>query len=193
MVGAREFEDGIAATNLLPGPASTQLAIFCAWRLRGAIGRSSADCASSSPGLTVILALAAVFLPARPPLWILGAAAGASAAVPAVRAARRPSASLPRLARVSDGPRARVRWVAYLIVGGSLGRHDRPVFGAGDLVLRGAARCCITSGSGRPRGGPGTGSAFPPAGAHGGRRRRARRPVMGGLQGRRPLLRRRAS
>ena len=31
----REFEDAIAACNLLPGPASTQLAIFCAWRLRG--------------------------------------------------------------------------------------------------------------------------------------------------------------
>ena len=33
-----EFEDAIAATNLLPGPASTQLAIFCAWRLRGLRG-----------------------------------------------------------------------------------------------------------------------------------------------------------
>ena len=32
---AREFEDAIAACNLLPGPASTQLAIFCAWRVRG--------------------------------------------------------------------------------------------------------------------------------------------------------------
>jgi hypothetical protein len=31
---AREFEDAIAVCNLLPGPASTQLAIFCAWRLR---------------------------------------------------------------------------------------------------------------------------------------------------------------
>lgn len=37
-LAAREFEDGISATNLLPGPASTQLAIFCAWRLRGAAG-----------------------------------------------------------------------------------------------------------------------------------------------------------
>ena len=46
---AHEFEDGIAATNLLPGPASTQLAIYCAWRLRGASERSSAGSASSSP------------------------------------------------------------------------------------------------------------------------------------------------
>ncbi len=30
-----QFERAIAATNLLPGPASTQLAIYCAWRLRG--------------------------------------------------------------------------------------------------------------------------------------------------------------
>ena len=32
---AAEFEDAIAACNLLPGPASTELAIFCAWRVRG--------------------------------------------------------------------------------------------------------------------------------------------------------------
>jgi chromate transporter len=35
---ASELEDAIATTNLLPGPASTQLAIFGAWRLRGAVG-----------------------------------------------------------------------------------------------------------------------------------------------------------
>jgi len=32
---AREFEDAIAVCNLLPGPASTLLAIFCAWWLHG--------------------------------------------------------------------------------------------------------------------------------------------------------------
>ena len=32
---AEEFEDAIGACNLLPGPASTELAIFCAWRVRG--------------------------------------------------------------------------------------------------------------------------------------------------------------
>jgi chromate transporter len=29
-IEATEFEDAVAACNLLPGPASTQLAIFCA-------------------------------------------------------------------------------------------------------------------------------------------------------------------
>src|SRR5664280_2042601 len=37
-LSATDFEDGIAATRLLPGPASTQLAIFCGWRLRGTVG-----------------------------------------------------------------------------------------------------------------------------------------------------------
>jgi chromate transporter len=33
-----EFEDAVATSNLLPGPASTQLAIFGAWRVRGRLG-----------------------------------------------------------------------------------------------------------------------------------------------------------
>ena len=35
---ADRFEDAIAACNLLPGPASTQLAIYSAWSLRGTPG-----------------------------------------------------------------------------------------------------------------------------------------------------------
>src|ERR1700737_2834339 len=53
---AGEFEDGIAATNLLPGPASTQLAIFCAWRLRGPVGAVLGGVCFIVPGLIVILA-----------------------------------------------------------------------------------------------------------------------------------------
>ena len=83
-MSAREFEDGVAAANLLPGPASTQLAIFCAWRLRGPRGALVGGACFIVPGLIVILALSAVFLAAHPPVWIKGAAAGADAAVPAV-------------------------------------------------------------------------------------------------------------
>jgi chromate transporter len=49
-LSAAEFEDGVATTNMLPGPASTQLAIFCAWRLRGPAGALIGGACSSSPG-----------------------------------------------------------------------------------------------------------------------------------------------
>ena len=86
-LAASEFEDGIAVVNLLPGPASTQLAIYCAWRLRGPAGALVGGFSFIFPGLVVILALASVFLAARPPGWVSGAALGAGAAVPAVAVA----------------------------------------------------------------------------------------------------------
>ena len=73
---AQEFEDAIAVCNLLPGPASTQLAIFCAWRLRGPRGALVGGACFIVPGLIVILVLSAVFLAPHPPLWISGAAHG---------------------------------------------------------------------------------------------------------------------
>jgi chromate transport protein ChrA len=51
----REFEDAIAATNLLPGPASTQLAIHRAWRLRGVAGALVGGVSFIVPGLVLIL------------------------------------------------------------------------------------------------------------------------------------------
>jgi chromate transporter len=84
---ASEFEDGVAVVNLLPGPASTQLAIYCAWRLRGPAGALLGGFCFIFPGLVVILALASLFLAAHPPGWVSGAALGAGAAVPAVAVA----------------------------------------------------------------------------------------------------------
>jgi chromate transporter len=113
-----EFEDGIAATNLLPGPASTQLAILCAWRLRGPRGALIGGVCFIVPGLIVILALAAVFLAAHPPRWVMGAAAGAGAAVPAV-AAHATAGLVPASWRRAGASRAaRARWACYLIAGG---------------------------------------------------------------------------
>src|SRR5262245_46468536 len=83
-LSAAEFEDGIAVTNLLPGPASTQLAIFSAWRLAGPAGALVGGACFIVPGLIVILGLAELFLAEHPPLWVAGAAAGAGSAVPAV-------------------------------------------------------------------------------------------------------------
>jgi chromate transporter len=110
----REFEDAIAATNLLPGPASTQLAIYCAWRLRGVAGALVGGVGFIVPGLVLILALAALFLAASPPDWVLGAGAGSGAAVAAVAVQAAASLAPASWRRAA----ARARWIGYLLVGG---------------------------------------------------------------------------
>jgi chromate transporter len=83
-IGAREFEDANAACQLLPGPGSTQLAIYCALRVGGLPGALLGGLAFIVPGLVMVLAIAALALGERPPAWILGIGAGAGAAVVAV-------------------------------------------------------------------------------------------------------------
>ncbi|MGH9121158.1 MAG: chromate efflux transporter [Acidimicrobiales bacterium] len=118
-IEAKEFEDAIATTNLLPGPASTQLAIYCAWRLRGAVGAVLGGLCFIVPGLVLILGLSAVFLASHPPDWVLGAAAGAGAAVPAV-ALHAAAGLVPASWRRIGTKRAQqARWVAYALAGGA--------------------------------------------------------------------------
>ncbi|ABD10985.1 chromate efflux transporter [Frankia casuarinae] len=112
---ATEFEDAVAVCNLLPGPASTQLAIYCAWRLRGRPGALVGGIAFIVPGLILILALAAIFLAGSPPRWVRAAGAGAGSAVAAV-AVQTGVALLPaswRRARTVS----RLRWPCYLAAG----------------------------------------------------------------------------
>jgi len=83
-IDAREFEDANAACGLLPGPASTQLAIYCARRVAGGAGAVVGGLAFILPGLVLIMVLAAGSLQDGAPAWLLGLAAGAGAAVVAV-------------------------------------------------------------------------------------------------------------
>lgn len=112
----REFADAVAACNLLPGPASTQLAIFCAWRVRGRLGALVGGAAFIVPGLVLILLLAALFLAASPPRWIAGAGAGAGAAVAAV-AVQAAATLLPASRRGADQDGSRARWLGYVVAG----------------------------------------------------------------------------
>jgi chromate transporter len=113
-----QFERAIAATNLLPGPASTQLAIYCAWRLRGARGAVVGGLGFIAPGLVAILALAAAFLSGSPPGWLRGAGLGAGAAVPAVAVAAGAAVAAPILAAAGVQRRGRARVLAYGLAGG---------------------------------------------------------------------------
>jgi chromate transporter len=111
---AQEFEDAVAACNLLPGPASTQLAIFCAWRVRGPAGALLGGVAFIVPGLVVILGLAALFLTGSPPVWVKGAGAGAGAAVAAVAVHAGWSLLPPSWRRAREANR--IRFLVYLAV-----------------------------------------------------------------------------
>ena len=140
-----DFEDAIAACNLLPGPASTQLAIYCAWRLRGRVGALVGGVAFIMPGLLLIIALAALFLASAPPRLVLGTGAGAGAAVAAV--AVHAGWTLVPTSWQRAGDRQRVRWVVYVLAGGVAAATLGPWLvlvllgcGAVELVLQRAVR-----------------------------------------------------
>jgi len=111
-----QFERAIAATNLLPGPASTQLAIYCAWRLRGTQGALLGGLCFVLPGLLMILGLSALFLSRSPPSWLRGAGMGAGAAVAAVAVSAGLGVAAPIWRRAARARRQRV--LAYGLVGG---------------------------------------------------------------------------
>lgn len=112
-ISESEFEDSIAACNLLPGPASTQLAIHSAYRLAGATGAVIGGLAFIVPGLITIVALAALFLAESPPELVLALGAGAAAAVPAVALSAGLGLARPSWSNASP----RWRWVLYALVG----------------------------------------------------------------------------
>ena len=110
-----QFERSLAAANMLPGPASTQLAIYCAWRLRGKRGALVGGVSFIVPGLVLILALSVLFLAGSPPRWVRGAGLGAGAAVAAVAVSAGLGVALP-IWRRSDGTR-RLQVLAYALAG----------------------------------------------------------------------------
>jgi chromate transporter len=114
---ARAFEDANAACSLLPGPASTQLAIFCAYRAGGWRGAVLGGLGFVAPAVVLILALSAVFLAQAPPLWVRGAGAGAGAAVAAVAVRAGIDLIGPSFARAREDGAAERRWFAYLLAG----------------------------------------------------------------------------
>jgi chromate transporter len=139
-ISTTEFEDAIASVNLLPGPASTQLAIFCAWRLRGTIGAIVGGICFIVPGLVLILVLSAVFLAHHPPHWILGAAAGGGAAVPAVALSAANGFIPGSWKRIGSSTGQRSRWIMYALLGGSAAATTGPylvlvLFGCGIIEV----------------------------------------------------------
>jgi chromate transporter len=112
-----ELEAAIAACNLLPGPASTQLAIFCAQRVRGRAGALVGGLGFILPSVIAVTGLSAAFLARSPPEWIRGAGAGAGAAVAAVAVRAGVDLLIPSWRRTRHAARLRSRWLVYVIAG----------------------------------------------------------------------------
>jgi chromate transporter len=116
-LSAADFEDALAACNLLPGPASTQLAIYCAYRVAGPLGGVVGGLGFIVPAVVSILALSLLFLAHRPPLWVRGAGAGAGAAVAAVAARAGLDLMRPSFARGRQRRTPAIAWIAFLAAG----------------------------------------------------------------------------
>jgi chromate transporter len=144
-IADEEFERAIAATSMLPGPASTQMSIWCAWRLRGIAGALIGGACFIAPGLVLILALAAAFLASSPPDWLRGAGAGAGAAVAAVAVQAGLGLAPPVWRRSTHDQRRRL--IVYALAGGVAAALVGPwlvlvliACGVVELVWRGAGR-----------------------------------------------------
>lgn len=107
------FEDAIATCNLLPGPASTQLSILCAWTVAGVPGAIIGGLAFILPGLVAIVALSSVFLASAPPEWVLAMGAGASSALVAVAL----HAGFSVVPNSWKRTQSTFRWVGYVAAG----------------------------------------------------------------------------
>ncbi len=147
-VSAHEFQDGIAAASLLPGPAAQQLGTYCAWRVRGWLGGLVGGICFALPGTLIILALSALFLAEHPPLWVQGASAGAGAAVAAV-AVNAAVGLMPASWRHVGKPRAaKARWVVYTLLGGAAAAPVGPYLVL-VLLARGLAEVALAESSAR--------------------------------------------
>jgi chromate transporter len=116
-IDASSFQDANAACGLLPGPASTQLAIFCAYRVGGPLGAVVGGLGFVVPAVVLILLLSWLFLGHSPPLWVRGAGAGSGAAVAAVAARAARGLIGPAFERVRGSRPRAARWCVYLAAG----------------------------------------------------------------------------
>jgi chromate transporter len=114
---AEAFEDANAACGLLPGPASTQLSLLCAYRVAGAPGAIVGGLGFVLPAVILVLALSVLFLGHAPPLWVRGAGAGAGAAVAAVAVQAARGLINPSYKRARANRDRAARWSAYLALG----------------------------------------------------------------------------
>ena len=108
-VTRQDFKDGIAFSQLAPGPLAAQLAMYLGWLLAGVRGATLVGVAFVGPSFVMVLALAALYLRFGGMAWLQGAFYGIGAAVIAIIAR-----SAVKLTRTTLG-RDRLLWALFLV------------------------------------------------------------------------------
>ena len=145
-ISEEQFARALAAANVLPGPASTQLSIYCALAAARPRRRVRGGRCFIAPGLVAILALSALLFTGSPPSLVLGAAAGAAAAVAAVAVRSGLDIAVPMLSRSRS---SRVSICVYGLLGGVAAALAGPGL---VLVLLGCGAIELTRRTRRPGG-----------------------------------------
>src|SRR4051794_38263082 len=83
-VQAEEFTDGLAFSQLAPGPLAAQLAIYLGWLCGGVWGATAAGIGFVGPSFAMVVVLAAVYTRFGGMHWLVGAFYGIGAAVIAI-------------------------------------------------------------------------------------------------------------
>jgi chromate transporter len=97
---AREYRDGLALSQLAPGPLAAQLAMYLGWARGGAWGAAVVGLAFVLPSFLMVVAIAVGYLHFGGLPWMQGAFYGIGAAVLAIMA--RSAAKLTRLTLGTD-------------------------------------------------------------------------------------------
>jgi chromate transporter len=108
-VSRQDFKDGIAFSQLAPGPLAAQLAMYLGWLLAGVRGATLVGIAFVGPSFVMVLAIAALYLRFGAMTWLQGAFYGIGAAVIAIIAR-----SAVKLSRTTLG-RDRLLWTLFLV------------------------------------------------------------------------------
>jgi len=109
---AREFSDGLAFSQLAPGPLAAQLAVWLGWTRAGAAGATAAGVAFVLPSFLLVLLLSALYVRYDGIVWLRSAFYGVGAAAIAIMA--RSALKLARLTLQRD----RLLWAVAAINAG---------------------------------------------------------------------------
>ncbi len=111
-ISLQEYKEGLALSQLAPGPLAAQLAIYLGWTRFGVLGATLVAFAFILPSLLMVLGLAALYLRYGGLSWMQGVFYGVGAAVIAIIAR-----SAWKLAKSTLGSK-RLTWALFLVTAG---------------------------------------------------------------------------